>query len=69
MDRQESNGYAITAIAILILLWLLRNGNSLLHGNVSATVNGVPVGSPDFYAGADAPPSKVGASGCVGCGQ
>lgn len=54
-DKQETSGYAIVIIALLLLLWLLKNGNPFLHTQVSASVGGVPVPPNDFYSGANAP--------------
>lgn len=55
MDRQESTGYTIVILAILLLFWLFKNGNPFLHAQVDATLNGQPIPPNDFYAGANAP--------------
>lgn len=45
MNEQRGAGWIIFILALLGLLWLMKNGNALLHGEiVSATIGGQPTG-------------------------
>jgi hypothetical protein len=49
--EQKATGYGLVILAILFLLWLLKNGNPFLHfqqqvESVSSTIGGVPTGPP-----------------------